>query len=226
MLYKTSLNIELSLFDKILKNLSKIDSKLILNFPTGRFFYDSWEIKKELKGTCWEEILNTLPIDIGEARIIKLEPETCYVSHADIDDRYHLNLQGEQCYLIDLDNKIMHQLKCDQIWYDMNAGILHTATNFGNYPRIQLVVRKLLLPNIINDPIKIKIFPNLNNHDEVRYAFDVKISPWLNQANKQGIINNFVYENTNISFNLEKKFLNEIYKIIPQSLKIEHEYHY
>ena len=228
MISNTSLTIDPSLINEAINDLpnTAVDLKSILNHPTGDFFYKPWCLKPYYEGTVWEKILKTLPMNIGEARIIRLEPEKSYVTHADIDDRYHLNLQGEYCYLIDLENENMYQCKCDGRWYDMDAGLLHTASNFGNSPRIQLVVRKLLLPNVLNDPIEIEIVPNSTDQDDVRYAFDSKLSPWLNRANKRGIINNFSYKNKSVKFNIEKKLFNELVNVIPTILKMKHDYHY
>jgi hypothetical protein len=183
-----------------------------INMPTGNFFYDPWEIKPEYKGTVWEELLNPLT-NIGEARIIILNSETCYTKHADIDDRYHLNLNGDEGYLINLETLDMHHLVQDGIWYDMNAGILHTATSFGEEVRIQLVVRKLLLRNDLKDPVTISILPGGKNP---RYTFDNVLSPWLNYANKQGKINNFRGDNLNVIFDIDKEYLGELANIMPK----------
>lgn len=199
--------------------LEKIDPNQLVNFresinePTGNFFYDPWKIKEDYRGTVWEELLNVLPNDIGEARIIVLESETCYTKHSDIDDRYHLNLQGDEGYLIDLENQIMHHLKKDGVWYDMNAGILHTATSFGQQRRIQLVVRKLLTRATIDDAVEISILPGGENP---RYTFDNVLSPWLNYANKARKINNFRGNNGNVKFEIDRKNLDELLEIMPK----------
>ncbi len=90
--------------DKIKKELKSADIdvnfKLPLNEPTGDFFYDAWTIKKEYKGTVWDKLVSTLPGNIGEARLIKLEPGQAYRSHADMDDRYHFNIQGERSFVL------------------------------------------------------------------------------------------------------------------------------
>ena len=44
--------------------------KSVLNKPTNDFFYDTWEILPEYKGTVFDELLAPLE-NIGEARIIK-----------------------------------------------------------------------------------------------------------------------------------------------------------
>ena len=221
MLSDTEFKVDLNLIDLALQEIPNDKSKIILNYPTGNFFYDLWKIKSEYVGTCWEEILGSLPSNIGEARIIKLEPETCYVSHADIDDRYHLNLQGDHSYLIDIENEKMYQCQCNGQWYDMNAGILHTATNFGNYPRIQLVVRKLLKHNILINPKKIKITTELKNLDMVRFLFDAHISSLLNKLSKNKLISNFFYKDNIVNFYVEESELINIKCVLPKEFNLE-----
>ena len=83
--------------------------------PTGKFFYDPWQLKSEYLGTPWETILNSLPGDKGQARVIILESPSCYTAHSDIDDRYHLNLFGDEAYLIDLEEQKMYKTIKDGI---------------------------------------------------------------------------------------------------------------
>lgn len=184
-----------------------------INQPTGDFFYDPWIIKDEYKGTVWEKLLAVFPNNIGEARIIILEAETCYTKHSDIDDRYHLNLHGDEGYLIDLEALELYHLQKDGIWYDMNAGILHTAASFGEQKRVQLVVRKLLQKNLLEHPVEVSILPG---GDNPRYTFDNKLSPWLNYANKTGKINNFRGNNGNVKFDIDREFLDELSDVMPK----------
>ena len=128
-----------------------------LTAPSGDFFYDPWILLEEYKNTVWESIWNSLPIDAGQARVIVMESPSCYTQHADIDDRYHLNLSGDQDYLIDLGNQQMHKLEKDGVWYIMDAGRLHTAISVGEHTRMQLVVRKLLTRNTLKDSVSVKI---------------------------------------------------------------------
>ena len=144
MLTPTNYTVESILFQEACRSLPNEVMKTTINKPTGNFFYDPWILKDEYKGTVWETLYNSLPVVKGEARIIILDPRQCYQVHADIDDRYHLNILGDNSYLIDLVRDIMHPLAQDGIWYDMDASFLHTATNFGRRARVQLVVRKLL----------------------------------------------------------------------------------
>jgi len=194
------------------------DIKNTLNEPSGNFFYDPWNIKPEYKNTVWEKLLSTLPVDHGEARVIVMAPGTTYMSHADIDDRYHLSLTGEQSYLIDLDNTKMHLLEQDGYWYEMDAGRLHVASNFGSTDRVQLVVRKLLTPTTMPSLVQVKITPNKETHDQ-RYKFDNIISPWLNRANKNKSLKDFNYNSNGVTFKTTMSELDSL--VVTEDFKIE-----
>jgi len=180
-------------------------TKLSLNTPSGDFFYDPWIIKTEYKNTVWEEILSTLP-NHGEARLIKLTEGACYTVHADIDDRWHITILGENSYLVDLNTKELYPTLPHTSWMIMNAGVLHSAVNFGNTDRYQLVVRNLLNRTEIANPTNIIISGAVKH----RYAFDQIVSPWLNYANKDGKITNFKFEEGVVSFTIDSIFLDEI----------------
>ena len=181
----------------------------VLNKPTGNFFYDNWEIKDLYKDTIWQQVLDTLPMTIGQARIIKLEPGESYMAHADIDNRYHLNLTGEQAYLIDLDKKVMYECVRDNQWAYMDASRIHAATNYGSIPRLQLVVRELLRrsPQPV-DLVSISIQPAYEQHD-FRYKFDKIFSPFLNHANQKYKLADFSHTTFTLSFKLEYEQLEE-----------------
>lgn len=213
-------NVDLSLIKKAADSVNINQFKSAINKPTGRFFYDPWVLKDEFKNSVWEEILNTLPVNIGEARIIVLNPATCYQIHSDIDDRYHLNIQSEAAYLIDLENNVTLSVTQDGIWYEMNAGRLHSAANMGRLHRIQLVVRKLLNDNKIRNPLTIKITSTLSP-DDSRFFFDQTVSKWLNKANKLGYIADFVFESTTVKFSIEKIVLEEFKSILTNDFKME-----
>jgi hypothetical protein len=205
MLTRTEHQITQLMMDRMIDSLPDIDHRLTLNRPTGDFFYDAWEINPEFKNTVWEEILSTLP-EHGEARIIKLKEGQCYTIHADIDDRWHLNIAGGNSYLVDLMSKTMYPTINHTSWFLMNAGILHSAVNFGNEDRYQLVVRKLLEKNIISEGITVTI-SDANIH---RYYFDQIYSPWLNYANKEGIISDFKFDGNTVSFVVDKGYQGQI----------------
>lgn len=220
MLSKTNYTVDISLFQEACYQLPSRDMKTTINCPTGNFFYDTWELKEEFKDTVWETLYNSLPVIKGEARIIILDPAHCYQTHADIDDRYHLNILGEACYLMDLVKEQMCRLEQDGVWYDMDAGLLHTATNFGRRARVQLVVRHLLKKNELLDPVEISLSSTVSNTDDARFIFDNTLSPWLNKANKLGYINNFSYSPIVVNFNIEKNKLDMFKSILPAEFKL------
>lgn len=186
-----------------------IDFKHSLNYPTGDFFYDPWTIKEEYRGTVWDELLKTIPSNIGEARLIKLSPGTAYRSHADMDDRYHCTIQGERSFIIYTDKNLIYPQQESNYWQEMDAGSIHSAVNTGRVDRIQLVVRKLLFENLLKDPVAVEITLGEYRHD-YRYIFDEIYSPWLNAANKEGKLNKFVYSNHSVTFDLDRLHVDEL----------------
>lgn len=220
MLTPTNYKIDPSVFQEACNQLPSGQMKTTINQPTGDFFYDSWVLKDEYKGTIWQHIYESLPVTKGEARIIILDPGQCYQSHADIDDRYHLNILGDESFLIDLVRERMHKLTADGVWYDMDAGWQHTAANFGRTCRIQLVVRQLLVKRTLTDPIHITINPVQKNIDS-RFIFDHTISPWLNYANKSKLLSDFKFTGESVSMNLEQRSLDTLREILPNEFRLE-----
>jgi hypothetical protein len=220
MLQPTNYTVPAELIQAALEQLPSDEFRFTLNEPTGNFFYDNWTIKSEFAGTVWDQLLSPLPKDIGEARIIALQPGRCYQSHSDIDDRYHLNLSGTKSYIVDLDVMEMHHLKCDGVWYDMDASHIHSAVNFGRTVRIQLVVRKLLARNKLKTPIPVTIVAKDLEPDFARYAFDNKMSEWLNIANKRKMITDFSYSPTEVKFSVEEKALPIMHSFVPPNFKV------
>jgi len=221
MLTSTNYTVNSKLFQEALTLLPEEGMKTTINQPTGDFFYDPWVLKDEYKGTVWETLYNSLPAVKGEARIIILDPGHAYQSHADIDDRYHLNILGDECFLIDLVREQMHKLSQDGVWYDMDAGYHHTAANFGRLARVQLVIRKLLKRNNIEDPVAVTIKTKMGNLDHARYVFDNTISPWLNAANKNGYISDFQYSLSEVKFNIVSHQLEYLKNYLPEEFILE-----
>jgi len=220
MLTQTNYKVDTTTFQTACKLLPKNGMKTTINQPTGDFFYDAWVLKDEYKNTVWEKLYNSLPTTKGEARIIILDPNQCYQIHADIDDRYHLNILGENSFLIDLVCNIMYPLTADGIWYNMDAGCLHTASNFGRCARVQLVVRQLLKQNKLNDPVDVALSTTIADSNDARFLFDNTLSPWFNKANKLGYINSFSYSPIGVKFNIEKHKLDLLKRILPTEFKI------
>jgi len=217
MLVKTTITVPSDLI-VIAENMSFGVMKTTLNEPTGNFFYEPWTIKQEFVGSVWEKLIAPLGSNIGEARVIVLDSPSGYTQHADIDDRYHLNITGDSSYLLDIDDLKMYPLINDNIWYEMDAGKLHSAIAIGKKYRIQLVVRKLLTHSVLVDPIKIKL-TQLNN--ESRYDFDNTVSSWLNRAVKRNILDNFRIEDKSVLFAVENNYIDELISIVPASIKMD-----
>jgi hypothetical protein len=199
----------------LIKKMAEFDAdglRVVINEPTGDFFYDPWHIKSEFVGTPFEQALDLFPDNIGEARIIILESGRCYFSHSDVDDRYHLNLSGDCAALMNLETGSSYFLKPDGIWYDMDAGLRHSAVNFGQYNRKQLVVRKLLTRNTLKSPVDFYIKAQGTN---ARFVFDNAVGPWLNRANKFGIITDFETNLSKVYFKIEEQHIKELNSVIP-----------
>ena len=220
MLTSTNYTVDTNLFQEALTQLPEGEMKTTINQPTGNFFYDPWVLKDEYKGTVWETLYNSLPVTKGESRIIILDPGHGYTAHADIDDRYHLNILGDESFLIDLMREQMYKLSQDGIWYDMDAGFLHTAANFGRRARVQLVVRKLLKKNKLVNPVEVALTTTMSNEGHARYLFDSTISIWLNEANKLGYVNNFTYSSPFVKFDLEQDKIESLKNILPEEFKL------
>lgn len=221
MLTKTNYTVSPELLQEAVDSILSAEFKTTINQPTGDFFYDPWIIKDEFKGTVWEKLLDTIKEPIGEARFIILSPQQSYHSHADIDDRFHLNLKGEMSYLVDLDSSLVHKLSADGIWYSMDAGRIHTASNFGRFDRVQLVVRKNLIRSNLPNLVSIKVTSNIPTLDDSRFMFDNKVSPWLNAANKNKKINNFKHSQTHVEFDIDQSLLKELEFILGKDFRYE-----
>lgn len=206
-------------FQNLKNEIPEFEHRIDLNYPSGNFFYDKWEVSDRFKNTIWEKVLSALPFEIGEARLMKLEPSNAYYGHADIDDRYHLNITGQRSFLVDLDNNILHPVDNNGHWYEMDAGRRHSAVNFGNETRIQLVVRKLLQKNNLTNPVKVKISLEKMRHD-YRYVFDDVYSPRINRLIKEGIVNEFSLKDEQVYFSIEESFLNELIDLTPEGFKV------
>lgn len=223
MLTKLYYTVSTNLLQEALEIVPDVDSKSTITEPTGRFFYDPWRIKSEYKDTAWDRILQTLPFEIGEARVISLKAGNCYQCHADIDDRYHLNLSGSESFLIDVDSQTMFETTQDGFWYEMDASPRHSAANFGQVPRVQLVVRKLLKDNVLNNPVDVKITPTRLDQNNARFFFDQTISVWLNHANKNNLITAFNYNPKRVSFTVEKIAIDDLKTILYPEFELHYE---
>ena len=201
------------LIEQALSEHPVTDEVVVLNKPTGDFFYSAWTIKDESKDTAWERILMSLTAPLGEARIITLKPGESYQSHADIDNRWHLNLTGEQSFLIDLESETMFKCQRDNSWYFMLTDRLHTACNFGSGPRMQLVVRELLRKPIDTSKLISVSIVAVNPAPDTRYKFDNVFSTFLNSANYNYKMSEFSFTDLLVTFKLAADLKEELERI-------------
>ena len=201
------------LLDQASNSVPDFDIRYPINQPTGRFFYDPWAIRDDLKDSVFDKLLSYIPEDIGEARIVKLKPGTCYRSHSDLDDRWHLSLLSKKSFLINLDTCEMHQQAKVPYWELLDAGCRHSAANFSGTERIQLVVRRLLRngDNIVN-PLSVSLSLN-KDLTNGRYIFDDIVSPWLNKKVKQGLISDFSHGSTSADFTIDSSLYDELIRM-------------
>ena len=220
MFKKLNIQINSKIISEAVTDLPDINFRMSINTPTDNFFYDPWTIKEEFKNSAWNKLLKTLPFDTGEARIIKLDPCKCYIGHSDIDDRWHTTLAAKDSFLINLNTCQMFELTKDFQWYELDTSIRHSAVNFSNVPRIQLVVRKLLVRGNIPNPINVKLTLKKIVEDR-RYIFDDLVSPWLNNQNKKGLLNNFSGEEFKATFTTDSSVIDSLNEQVESYFNLE-----
>ena len=98
-------------------------------------------------------------------------------------------------------------------WYDMDASKRHTAANFGNDARIQLVVRHLLPIVNLQDPVTISIEDN-PEEEESRYIFDDVLSPRLNILSKEKLISNVSATANSLTFDIERSASQQLIDLV------------
>ncbi len=183
--------------------------KNVLTKPKGDFFYDEWELLPVYNGTSLGELFYNIG-PVGEARINVMKPGECYTAHADIDDRYHLTLESEQSYLTDIERLVTYPCVANDILYEMDAGRLHTASNYGYKDRYELVIRKLLNKIDLQEPTVVTCKVE-NPPYNLRYLFDRSFSCLLNRLNKDGLISDFKkISDFCITFQVEQFALQEV----------------
>jgi hypothetical protein len=82
------------------------------------------------------------------------------------------------------------------------------------------VVRHLLKKNKLVDPLEITLSTTIADTNDARFVFDNILSPWFNEANKIGSINNFSHSTIGVKFNIEKSKLDSLKNILPNEFKI------
>ena len=68
--------------------------------------------------------------------------------------------------------------------------------------------------------MEVELSTTITNKDDARFVFDSHISPWLNEANKLGFINNFAYSPISVKFSIEQNKLESLKSMLPLEFKI------
>ena len=169
MLRKTDLHFNIEPIIRQVTELDWAERSILLNETTGQLLNGPYTTKQEFQNTPLGEVLESLG-EIGEARLLKLEPAEVYSAHTDPDDRYHLSIiTNPHCYLANLEDNTLHHLPLDGYVWDMDTSIKHSAVNLGGLPRIHLNVRKRL-PNVTDSYYRLTVVgENINWRQEVYF---------------------------------------------------------
>lgn len=182
MLKQTSIKFDIDPIISQVKNIGYFDRSIVLNETKGNLLSGYYTIKPEYIGTPLGSVLESLG-DIGEARLLKLNPEDVYTAHTDPDDRYHLSITTTPySYVADLDRCTLHHLPVDGYIWHMDTSIMHSAINLGGGDeRIHLNVR-VRLPGITKPCYSIKFTDN-GNYDWKQMLYNTMMS-YINIAIK------------------------------------------
>jgi hypothetical protein len=194
--------------------------KISLNYTEGTIFNGPYITKPEFVGTPLGEVLDSIG-NVGEARLLRLKPEECYMAHSDPDDRLHLAITTNPfCYLVDLDEEKMYHLPVDGKLWLMDTGPRHVAVNFGSRDRIHLNIR-VPLPDVNEHPIHIKM---LGGDFDFKHIINVNMSKFVNRSVKNGDIIGFRWINVReIMVNVRDQSVIENIKNILTSNGLEYE---
>ena len=190
--------------------------KLDINLPTGEFYYDPWQLKPEYEHTAVAQLLHQLA-PVGQAKIVSIPPGQCYLAHSDVEDRYHVTLQSEHSYVLDITHQQQYACVADDRVYHMNTAQLHTVMNAGYVPRIQLVVRQLLTRHTLVNPVHVHIEATEAPYN-LRQQWDQHILVWCNLANKQGVMTDFDPMNSEaqVQFRMERDQVDSLRSVLGQ----------
>jgi len=72
----------------------------------------------------------------------------------------------------------------------------------------------------LSNPVAVSLVTSMDNPNHTRFLFDNTLSPWFNEANKLGFINNFAQHNVAITFNIEQDKLEFLKSILPEEFKL------
>lgn len=101
--------------------------------------YDT--VHPELRGTYWEEVLESFPFAVRRARLMALTGRACYSVHRDATARYHVAVDTSEhaLFIFTARNEVV-RIPDDGDAYLVDTREWHTALNGAREERIHLVV--------------------------------------------------------------------------------------
>lgn len=103
-----------------------------------------------LKGTYWEELIDSFKFPYGRIRVMRVLPGRCYVAHKDYSYRYHIPIEtNNACFFYFNDHDKTIKIPQDGNLYCVNTLEKHTFINAGSTDRIHLVISGV---NIVTNP--------------------------------------------------------------------------
>jgi len=187
MLTKTNVHFNIDPIIEQVLSLSWAEKSILLNETSGTLLNGPYCILPEFVNTPLGDVLTKLG-NVGEARLLRLEPGETYSAHTDPDDRLHLSIiSNEFCYLANLENNTMHGLPVDGFIWELDTSIKHSAFNLGSYVRINLNVRKLL-PVFVEPGYAVTADTDKFNWKQELY---LDVMGYVNRKIKEGVITGF-----------------------------------
>jgi hypothetical protein len=163
--------------------------RLEINYPTGDFFSDPWQVKEEFLNTPIGDVVSSLE-NVGQARLLLLSSGESYTAHSDPDDRYHVAIiTNPYSFLVNIEDNKMYHLPADGKLWHMDTGKIHVAANWGPRDRIHLNARVLLPKLDLNkEIISIKVVDGDYDWKQLSY---MPLMKFINQSVKNGIVTGF-----------------------------------
>ena len=114
--------------------------------PDGVTEADFTELNEPFRGTAVEELLDSIPWQLGRVRLMILPPKTCYSFHFDTTTRLHYAITtNPDCFLVERQQERanLFHVPADGWVYRMDTRLVHNAMNCSNKPRLHLVAANL-----------------------------------------------------------------------------------
>lgn len=104
-------------------------------------------INPELKGSYFEEVLNSIPFQPCRARLMAMTRGSCYSVHRDLAERFHIAVETSPhaLFIFPHHNEVFHVPEDGNLYF-LNTLEEHTALNGDDRPRIHLVLSAATRP--------------------------------------------------------------------------------